>query len=88
MGGGGVILYVKENLKAKVLHKSNTAQPGKRLKPKYLFCAEWEGNAASTLVILVYRPDKGLTKNSLGFSDEPALPTATRLSWVIGMLTC
>ena len=42
MGEGGVILFVKENLKAKVLHKSNTAQTGKPLKPKYLFCAVWE----------------------------------------------
>ena len=56
LGGGGVILCVKENLKAKVLHKSNTAQPDKPRKPEYLFCAVWKGNAAPTLVFLVYRP--------------------------------
>ena len=58
MGGGEVIPYVKENFKVKVLHKSNTAQPGKPLKPEYILCALGEGNAAPTLNVLIYsRPD-------------------------------
>ena len=56
LSGGGVILYVKDNLKAKILHSSDTTQRGKPLRPEYLLGAVWEGNAAPTLVALVYRP--------------------------------
>ena len=56
LGGGRVIIYVKENLKAKELHETNSAQPGKPLKPEYLFCAVPEGNFAPTLLFLIYRP--------------------------------
>ena len=56
LGGGGVILYVKDNLKAKIVHLSNTTQRAKPLRPEYLLCAVWEGNAAPTLVALIYRP--------------------------------
>ena len=54
--GGGILLYVKENLKAKVLFSSTTEQRGKPLKPEYIFCSVWEGNSIPTLVVLVYRP--------------------------------
>ena len=56
MAGGGVILYVRENLKAKVLDLSNTTQWSKPLKPEYLFCEVWEGNAGPILLALIYRP--------------------------------
>ena len=75
MGGRGVILYVKENLKAKVLHKANIAQPGKPLKPEYLFCAVWDGNAAPTLVGLIYRP------------PDVSLRADRKLVWILGS-TC
>ena len=54
--GGGILLYVKDNFKAKILCTSNTTQTGKPLKPEYLFCSIWEGNSIPTLVVLVYRP--------------------------------
>ena len=56
LGGGGIILYIKNNLKAKVLHTSKTTQRGKPLKTEYIFCAVWEGHSSPTLVVLVYRP--------------------------------
>ena len=31
LAGGGILLYVKNNLKAKVLHTSKTTQQGKSL---------------------------------------------------------
>ena len=36
--GGGVLLYIKKNVKAKVLYKSKTEHPHKPLKPEYIFC--------------------------------------------------
>ena len=54
--GGGVLLYIRENLKAKILLTSNTEQIGKPLKPEYIFCSVWEGNSFPTLVALVYVP--------------------------------
>ena len=32
--GGGILLYIKEHLKAKILYKSNTEHPRKPLKPE------------------------------------------------------
>ena len=36
-GGGGVLRYVRNNLKAKILHQSKTTRFGKLLKPEYTF---------------------------------------------------
>ena len=49
-------MYVKENLKAKILCSSTTEQAGKPLQPEFLFCSVWEGNSAPTLIALIYRP--------------------------------
>ena len=57
--GGGILLYIRENLKAKILCFSDTTQPGNPLKPEYIFCSVWEGNFTPTLVVLVYRPLSG-----------------------------
>ena len=54
--GGGILLYIKEHLKAKILYKSDTERLGKPLKPEYIFCSVWEGYSAPTLIVLVYRP--------------------------------
>ena len=53
---GGVLLYIKEHLKANLLYKSDTEHPRKPLKPEYIFCSVWEGNSTSTLIVLVYHP--------------------------------
>ena len=58
INGGGILLYIKEHLNAKILCTSRTEQRGKPLKPEYLFCSVWEGNYTPTLIALVYRsPD-------------------------------
>ena len=56
LAGGGILLYVKNNLKAKVLHTSKTTQQGKPLLPEYIFCAVWEEHSPPTLIVLGYRP--------------------------------
>ena len=56
LGGEGVPLYVKNNLKAEILYSSKTTQQGKPLKIEFSFFAVWEGNSPPTLVVLVYRP--------------------------------
>ena len=55
-GGGGILLFVRNNLKAKVLHRSSTTQSGKPLKPEYLFCKVWEGNSPPIFVAVIYKP--------------------------------
>ena len=54
--GGGVLLYIKDKLKAKVLLTSKTEHAKKPLKPEYIFCSIWEANSSPTLLVLVYRP--------------------------------
>ena len=56
LGGESVLLYVKNNLNAKILHTSKTTQQGKPLKIEYIFCAVWEGRSSPILVVLIYRP--------------------------------
>ena len=55
-GGGGILLYVKNKLKAKVLHTLKNTQQGKPLKLEYIFCGVWEECSPPTLIVLVYRP--------------------------------
>lgn len=54
--GGGILHFIRDNLKAKILCNSNTTYPGKPLKSEYIFCLVWEGNSIPTLVALVYHP--------------------------------
>ena len=54
--GGGILFYIRDNLKAKILCSSTTSRSGKPLKPEYIFCSVWEGDSTPTLVVLVYRP--------------------------------
>ena len=54
--GGGVLLYIRNNLKAKVLFKSATTQAGKPRKPEYIFCTVWEGDSSPIFVAVIYRP--------------------------------
>ena len=54
--GGGVLLYIRNNLKAKVLFKSATTQACKRRQPEYIFCAVWEGDSPPIFVAVIYRP--------------------------------
>ena len=54
--GGGILLYIKGNLKAKILYTCNTEHENKPLKPEYIFCSVWEGSSAPTLIFLIYLP--------------------------------
>ena len=56
LAGGGILLYLKNNLKTKVLQTSKTTQQGKPLLPEYIFCAVWEECSSTTLIVLFYRP--------------------------------
>ena len=63
--GGGVLLYIRNNLKANVLFKSATTQVGKPRKPEYIFCTVWEGDSPPIFVAVVYRP------TDVTFSSDP-----------------
>ena len=54
--GIGVMLYIKDKLKAKVIWTSKTEHAKKPLKPDYIFCSIWESNSSPTLLVLVYHP--------------------------------
>ena len=54
--GGGILLYIKEHLKAKLLFTSKTEHPGKPLKPEFMFCSVWEGTSTPVLIVLKYHP--------------------------------
>ena len=54
--GGGVILYIRNNLRAKILAKSNTETLGKPMKTEYIMCEVWGSNTPSIFVCVVYRP--------------------------------
>ena len=61
LAGGGIALYISKSLKAWILHTSLTAQRGKLGKPRYLFCAVWEGHCSPLVVVVVYwLPDVSL----------------------------
>ena len=55
-GGGGVILYIRNFLRAKVLARSNTERRGKPLEPEYLMCEIWGEGIPSIFVGVLYRP--------------------------------
>ena len=42
--GGGVLLYIKDKLKAKVILTLKTEHAKKTLKLQYIFCSIWEAN--------------------------------------------
>ena len=54
--GGGVLLYIQNSLKAKVLFKSATTQAGKPREPKYIFCIVWEGDSPPIFFAVIYIP--------------------------------
>ena len=54
--GGGVILYICNFLRAKVLARSNTERLGKSLEPEYLMCEVWSEGIPSIFICVVYRP--------------------------------
>ena len=60
---GGILLYIKDNLKGKVLHASKTTCSGKRLKSEYLSCEMWEESSNPVLIVLVYRPPNVLIRS-------------------------
>ena len=56
--GGSVLLYVRNDLKAKILMRYKTTQKGKPLKPEFIFCAVWSKQIPPLLVVVIYRlPD-------------------------------
>ena len=57
-GGGGIVLYVRDTLKVKILAKSDTAKAGKPEVPEYLACRVWQGDGPPILAFLIYRPPK------------------------------
>ena len=63
--GGGIILYVRSTLKAKVLACSYICVSGKPLKPEYIMCSIWDDNSPPVFVFLVYRPPK------IAFNADP-----------------
>ena len=67
--GGGILLFIKENFKAKILCSSRIEQTGKPLKPEYLFCSVWEGNSTPDLITLVYRPPDVNIRSDPNFID-------------------
>lgn len=68
--GGGVILYIRNTLKAKILAQSNTEGPGKPLKPEYLICKVWGNKTPPILVCVVYRPPKIPFNDTSDFLDN------------------
>ena len=56
--GGGIILYVRNNLRAQLLAHSDTEGLGKPLQPDYLMCKVWSEGTPSALICLIYRPPK------------------------------
>lgn len=54
--GGGVILYVRNTLRATVLAKSNTEVKGKPLQIEYIICRVWSTGFPPILVCLIYMP--------------------------------
>ena len=54
--GGGVLLYVRNDLKAKILVKSKTTQKGKPKKVKFIICVVWSKRILPLLVAVIYRP--------------------------------
>ena len=62
--GGGVIVYIRNTLRAQILAQSKTAGPGKPLKPEYVICKVWADRIPPILICLVYRPPK------ISFNDD------------------
>ena len=50
---GGVLLYVRNDLKAKVLVRSKTTHKVKLLKPEFIFCAIWSKQVPPLLVSVI-----------------------------------
>ena len=70
--GGGVILYVRNTLRATVLARSNTEVKGKPLQVEYIICRVWGNGFPPILVCLIYRPPK------ISFTANPQFLTDLR----------
>uniref|UniRef100_UPI0029161788 endonuclease/exonuclease/phosphatase family protein n=1 Tax=Escherichia coli TaxID=562 RepID=UPI0029161788 len=66
--GGGVALYIKDNLKCTILASSETQtsnSSGKPEVPEYIFCSVQVGGSEPVLVSVIYRPPAvSFTRNS------------------------
>ena len=54
--GGGVVFYIKNNLRAKVLARSNTTQKGKPTCIEYIKCRISGKETPPIFVCVIYRP--------------------------------
>ena len=63
--GGGIILYVRNTLRATILAKSNTEMAGKPLQVEFLMCRICGTGTPPFFVCLIYRPPR------ISFTDNP-----------------
>ena len=70
--GGGVILYLRNNLRAKILASSDTEMTGKPLQVEYLMCRIWGEDIPPIFLCLIYRPPK------IRFNSNPDFLTHLR----------
>ena len=79
--GGGVLLYVHNTYKAKILCTSTTTQKkGKPLIPEYIMCSIQRGSSPPVFVAVIYRPPDAelinsdlvvaLKRHSVGFAHR------------------
>ena len=66
LSGEGVLLYINNNSKAKILHSSKTTQQGQLLRIKcvlgFVLCGKVTIPDPTILVVLIYRPSDGLLR--------------------------
>ena len=63
--GGGVVLFIKNNLRAKVLARSDTTKSGKPNSIEYLMCCITGDKIPPIFVCLIYRP------SYVSFEEDP-----------------
>ena len=77
--GGGILLYVRNDLIAKVLMRSKTSLKGKPGKLESILCAVWSKRVTPLLVAVVYRPlDVSLRKSKLVHTLRSACPECSQ----------
>ena len=62
--GGGLILYIRNSFRAKVLAHSETEVLGKPLQTEFLICKVWSDDIPAILLCLIYRPSKIILFNA------------------------
>ena len=70
--GGGIILYVRNTLRATIPAKSNTEMTGKPLQVEYLMCRICGTGTPPIFICLIYRPPK------ISFTENPDFLTNLR----------